>query len=79
MSRVRPSELKRAHPEKAQYAQLESDNESFDEENELTKVKIGRVPYGWYDELKHFGYDSSLNKVSKQKESDKIGEFIRKS
>ncbi len=42
-------------------------------------MKIGRIPYGWYDEFKHFGYDKHLQKVTKQKQQDSIGEFIRKS
>lgn len=57
----------------------ESENESLDEENELTKVKIGRIPYGWYDEFKHFGYDKNLQKVTKQKQDDMVTEFIKKS
>ena len=51
----------------------------MDEENEQTKVKIGKIPYGWYDEFKHFGYDNKLNPVQKQKSLDKIQEFIQKS
>ena len=43
------------------------------------KVKIGKVPYGWYDEFKHFGYDNKLEKVVKEKTGDKIEEFIKKS
>ncbi|CAM6001101.1 unnamed protein product [Sphagnum balticum] len=50
----------------------ESDNESLDEENELTRVKIGKIPYGWYDEFKHFGYDKNLHPVLKEKQNDKI-------
>ena len=56
-----------------------SDEESYDEENELTKVKIGRIPYGWYDQLKHFGYDKNLQKVGKKKQDDMITQFIKKS
>ena len=56
-----------------------SEEDSYDEENELTKVKIGRIPYGWYEEFKHFGYDKHLQKVTKQKQQDSIAEFIRKS
>jgi ribosome biogenesis protein ERB1 len=41
-------------------------------------VRIGRVPYHWYDEFKHFGYDNTLTKVEKQKQKDKIEEFIEK-
>lgn len=57
----------------------ESDNQSYDQENELTKVKIGRIPYGWYDQFKHFGYDKNLQKVTKEKQHDKITQFIKKS
>ena len=57
----------------------ESQNQSFDEENELTKVKIGKIPYGWYDQFKHFGYDKNLQKVTKATQEDKLQEFIRKS
>lgn len=42
-------------------------------------MKIGRIPYGWYDEFKHFGYDKHLQKVTKEKQDDKITEFIKKS
>lgn len=42
-------------------------------------MKIGKIPYGWYDEFKHFGYDNKLNPVVKQKQMDKIEEFIKKS
>ena len=42
-------------------------------------MKIGKVPYGWYDEFKHFGYDNKLNPVQKKKNLDKIQEFIQKS
>lgn len=45
----------------------------------MTRVKIGRIPYGWYDEFKHFGYDKHLQKVTKEKQDDKITEFIKKS
>lgn len=40
------------------------------------KVKIGKIPYGWYDEFKHFGYDNKLERVVKEKAVDKIQEFI---
>jgi hypothetical protein len=49
-----------------------SDNESYDEQNEAVKVKIGKVPYGWYDEFKHFGYDNNLEKVIKPKAGSTI-------
>lgn len=55
-----------------------SEEESYDEENELTKVKIGKIPYGWYDDLKHFGYDKNLDKVTKKKQEDMVTEFIKK-
>ena len=42
------------------------------------KVRIGRVPYQWYDQFKHFGYDNTLTKVEKEKQRDKIEEFIAK-
>lgn len=42
-------------------------------------MKIGKIPYGWYDEFKHFGYDKNLQKVTKQKQDDKITEFLKKS
>jgi ribosome biogenesis protein ERB1 len=71
--------LKREREQSALPEAVESDNESFDEENELTKVKIGKIPYGWYDEFKHFGYDKNLQKVTKQKQDDKITEFLKKS
>ena len=65
--------------EEGKHRQEELDeDDSFDEENELTKVKIGKIPYGWYDQLKHFGYDKHLNKVQKPKQDDKITEFIKK-
>ena len=28
---------------------INEDDDSFDEQNELTKVKIGKIPYQWYD------------------------------
>jgi ribosome biogenesis protein ERB1 len=71
--------LKRNREDEKAVTGEESDNESYDEDNELTKVKIGRIPYGWYDEFKHFGYDKHLQKVTKEKQNDKITEFIRKS
>ena len=79
--------MKRARSKKPQQQQQEevkqvqpslSDEESYDEENELTKVKIGKIPYGWYDQLKHFGYDKNLEKVTKKKQDDMITQFIKK-
>ena len=32
------------------------------------KTKIGKVPWKWYDNYKHFGYDSELNKIQKEKQ-----------
>lgn len=55
------------------------DDDSYDEQNELTKVKIGKIPYGWYDEFKNFGYDNKLDPVMKPKGINKIEEFIKKS
>jgi hypothetical protein len=52
--------------------ELLSENESLDEEDELTRVKIGKVPYGWYEEFKHFGYDNKLKPVLKPKATNKI-------
>lgn len=61
--------LKRARPNDKINNEIDniqiSDNESYDEQNEQVKVKIGKVPYGWYDEFKHFGYDNNLQKVVK--------------
>lgn len=74
-----PASLKRPRKENKEEQLAESENQSLDEENELTKVKIGRIPYGWYDQFKHFGYDKNLDKVTKQKQSDMITEFIKKS
>lgn len=45
----------------------------------MTKVKIGKIPYGWYDEFKNFGYDNKLNPVLKEKRVNKLEEFIKKS
>lgn len=67
---------KRPPPLSAQH--LEEDD-SYDEQNELTRVKIGKVPYGWYDEFKNFGYDNKLNPVLKDKQMNKLEEFIKKS
>lgn len=68
--------LKRARPNDKNNDEIDniqiSDNESYDEHNEQVKVKIGKVPYGWYDEFKHFGYDNNLEKVVKQKTGDQI-------
>jgi hypothetical protein len=36
---------------------------SNDTDDEQIKVRIGRVPYHWYDEFAHFGYDNKLSKV----------------
>jgi hypothetical protein len=33
---------------------------------------VGRVPYHWYDEFAHFGYDNKLTKVEKRKQLDRI-------
>jgi hypothetical protein len=45
---------------------------SDDTDDEQIKVRIGRVPYHWYDEFAHFGYDNKLSKVEKRKQRDKI-------
>lgn len=37
------------------------------------------MPYGWYDDLKNFGYDNKLNPVLKEKKMNKLEEFIMKS
>lgn len=36
------------------------------------------MPYQWYNEFKHFGYDNTLTRVERQKQRDKIEEFIAK-
>ena len=51
---------------------LQQEDDSYDEQNELTKVKIGKIPYGWYDEFKNFGYDNKLNPVIKDKRMGKL-------
>lgn len=42
-------------------------------------ARIGRVPWGWYENYKHIGYDADLKKIMKKKQDDKIDEFINKS
>ena len=54
------------------------EEESVDSDDEQIRVRIGRIPYQWYDEFKHFGYDNKLTRVEKQKQRDKIEEFIEK-
>jgi hypothetical protein len=43
------SSQKRLRAEKQAPTGEGSEDDSYDEENELTRVKIGRIPYGWYD------------------------------
>lgn len=52
---------------------------SGDTDDEQIKVRVGRVPYHWYDEFAHFGYDNKLTKVEKRKQLDRIEEFVQKS
>lgn len=71
---------KRNRVQSLQQAEAELDeDDSYDEQNEMTKVKIGKIPYGWYDEFKNFGYDNKLNPVAKEKRMNKLEEFIQKS
>jgi ribosome biogenesis protein ERB1 len=58
---------------------MSDDEDSYDEQNELTLVKVGKIPYGWYDEFKNFGYDNKLNPVAKGKKQNMLEEFVQKS
>lgn len=78
MSKEAGAKRKSPYPNTTLQEQIDEDD-SYDEQNELTKVKIGKIPYGWYDDFKNFGYDNKLNPVLKQKGPNKLEEFIQKS
>lgn len=54
------------------------ESDSDDTDDEIIKARIGKIPWKWYDNYKHFGYDSDLKKIQRQKQEDKIDEFIKK-
>ncbi|EAS04137.2 ribosome biogenesis protein bop1, putative (macronuclear) [Tetrahymena thermophila SB210] len=57
---------------------LKDESESDDTDDEEILAKIGRVPWKWYENYKHMGYDADMKKVTKRIQDDKIDEFIKK-
>lgn len=47
-------------------------SESDDTDDEVITAKIGKVPWKWYENYKHFGYDDDLKKIQKPAEKDKL-------
>lgn len=41
-------------------------SESDDTDDEEILAKIGRVPWKWYENYKHMGYDADMKKVTKK-------------
>lgn len=37
--------------------------ESDDTDDEIIKSRIGKVPWKWYENYKHLGYDIEMNKL----------------
>lgn len=53
-----------------------SDVDTSDEEE--MRNYVGNIPYQWYDEYQHIGYDLDGQKIVKPESKDKIDEFMKK-
>ena len=52
--------------------------DSDEDSDEEVLLRTGNIPQEWYEEHEHLGYSIDAKPVMKQKQSDKIEEFIER-
>ena len=57
---------------------VNSSSESNDSDNEEILNRRGVIPREWYDEMEIQGYDLDARRILKQKQTNKLEEFIQK-